>query len=128
MLFSNIVLIVPVGLAGALGALTRYLLGCFISEYASLQFPLGTLLINITGAFVIGLLLALTTHKTITISTQLILATGFLGGYTTFSTMCWEGNQLLRSASWRFSMLYLGGTLAGGLLAAVLGLSLGGLL
>jgi fluoride exporter len=128
MVFSKIVLIVPVGLAGALGALARYLLGHFIAERASLRFPLGTLLINITGAFLIGLLLALTTHKIITTSTQLVLATGFLGGYTTFSTMCWEGHQLLRGANWYFSMLYLGGTLAGGLLAAALGLSLGGLL
>src|SRR5579875_1055009 len=122
MRFSTIVLIVPVGLAGALGALMRYLLGRFISERAPLQFPLGTLLINVTGAFLIGLLLAPTTHKIVTTSIQLMLATGFLGGYTTFSTMCWEGRQLLRSANWRFSILYLGGTLAGGLLAAALGL------
>lgn len=128
MVFSKIALIVPVGLAGALGALTRYLLGRFVVERASLRFPLGTLLINITGAFLIGLLLALTTHKIITTSTQFVLATGFLGGYTTFSTMCWEGHQLLRGTNWRFSMLYLGATLAGGLLAAALGLSLGGLL
>ena len=68
-----------VGLAGAVGALLRYLLGRSIAERAGAQFPLGTLLINVTGAFVIGLLFALTSHKLLNATAQVILATGFLG-------------------------------------------------
>lgn len=114
-----------VGLAGAVGALLRYLLGRSIAERAGAQFPLGTLLINVTGAFVISLLFALTSHKLLNATAQVILATGFLGGYTTFSTMNWEGVQLARGGSTRMSMLYFGGSFALGLLAASLGLLVG---
>ncbi len=114
-----------VGLAGALGALARYLVGRFIAESIGSQFPLGTLLINVTGACVIGLLSGLVGHKLMSPVTQTILATGFLGGYTTFSTMSWEGVQLARGGSTGSSALYLGGSLALGLLGAWLGLLLG---
>lgn len=115
-----------VGLAGALGAVFRYLLGRFVAERVSSQFPLGTLLINITGAFLIGLLSALAGHKVISTSQQVILATGFLGGYTTFSTMSWEGIQLVRGGSTTNGMLYLSGSVALGLVCATLGLVVGG--
>ncbi len=115
-----------VGLAGAMGAATRYLLGRFVAERVNAQFPLGTLVINVTGAFLIGLLFALAGHKIISASQQAILATGFLGGYTTFSTMSWEGTQLWRSGRTVGSMLYLGGSIALGLVFAVLGLLAGG--
>ncbi len=114
-----------VGLAGAVGALTRYLLGRYIAERAGAQFPLGTLLINVTGAFVIGLIFSLTTHTLLSPTFQAILATGFLGGYTTFSTMNWEGVQLARGGSTRMSMLYFGGSFALGLCAVSLGLFVG---
>jgi len=100
-------------------------IGRLIAERSNTQIPLGTLLINITGAFLIGLLFALTSRKLITSSLQTTLATGFLGGYTTFSTMSWEGLQLARGGSTRLSVLYLGGSLLLGLLAATLGLALG---
>ena len=51
-----------VGLAGAIGAVARYLLGRFVAERISSQFPVGTLLINLTGAFLIGVLFALAGH------------------------------------------------------------------
>ncbi len=114
-----------VGLAGAVGALARYLLGRFIAERAGSQFPLGTLLINITGALLIGFLFAFTGRKLIMPALQLVLATGFLGGYTTFSTMSWEGVQLARGGSTRNSLLYFGSNLVLGLSAAALGLLVG---
>jgi fluoride exporter len=121
------VLTLFVGCAGAIGALARYLLGRFIAERVPSQFPLGTFVINISGAFVIGLLSALLTHKLISPVAQLTLATGFLGGYSTFSTMSWEGTQLARGGSTVASILYLGGSLLCGLAAAALGLVLGGM-
>lgn len=117
-----------VGLAGACGALARYLLGRFVAERAGAQFPFGTLIINVSGAFVIGLLASLTTRKWLSVSAQAVLATGFLGGYTTFSTMSWEGVQLARGGSTTRSMLYLGGSAALGLFAALLGVLIGGLI
>jgi fluoride exporter len=79
----------------------------------------------VTGAFLIGLLFAFAGHKLISSTFQIILATGFLGGYTTFSTMTWEGVQLARGGSTRTSLLYFGSNLIPGLLAAALGLALG---
>src|SRR5436305_5583060 len=126
MTLTSFSLTVIVGLAGALGAISRYLLGRFITERVNSQFPLGTFCINVSGAFVIGLLFALAGRKLISSTLQVTLATGFLGGYTTFSTMSWEGFQLVRGGSTRAGLLYLGGSSLLGLLAATLGLMLGG--
>jgi CrcB protein len=128
MVLPGLILIVLVGLAGALGALSRYLLGRFIAERVSMQFPLGTMIINVSGAFVIGLLFALAGHKIISTAAQLVLATGFLGGFTTFSTMSWEGVLLVRGGNTSMGFLYLGGSLLLGLMAATAGMVLGGLL
>lgn len=119
-------LILCVGLAGAVGALSRYVLGRFIAERVGAQFPFGTFVINVSGAFVIGLIFALVSHKHVSTVVQTILATGFLGGYTTFSTMSWEGLQLIRGGSTRLSIVYLGGSVLLGLLAALLGVVVGG--
>jgi len=125
MTITSLVLAGFIGLAGALGALARFTFGRFIAERAGSQFPFGTFLINVTGAFVIGLLFAFAGRKLINPTMQSVLATGFLGGYTTFSTMSWEGVQLARGGSTRLSLLYLAGNVAFGLLAAALGLTLG---
>jgi CrcB protein len=116
-----------VGLAGSLGAGTRYLLGHIVAERMKSQFPFGTLLINVTGAFVIGLVFALTSQKFLTPVLQTILATGFLGGYTTFSTLCWEGTQLIRKGNTAQSFCYFATTFVLGLAAALLGITLGGM-
>lgn len=125
MTITSLVLTGIIGLAGALGALARYVLGRFVAERAGSQFPLGTPLINVTGAFAIGLLFAFAGRKLISPAMQGALATGFLGGYTTFSTMSWEGVQLARGGSTRLSLLYLAGNVVSGLVAVVLGLVLG---
>jgi CrcB protein len=114
-----------IGGAGALGALARYLLGRFVAERTGSPFPFGTLLINISGALCIGFLFAMASRHLISAALQSVLATGFLGGYTTFSTMCWESVQLLRGGSRSASLLYLGGSFSLGLLAVVLGFALG---
>lgn len=121
----SLLLVGGVGIAGALGAVTRYLIGRAIAERAGSQFPLGTLLINVSGSFVIGLLFTLAGHKALSPAWQTVLATGFLGGYTTFSTMSWEGVQLARGGSSWGSALYFGGNLALGLMAVSLGLLIG---
>ena len=114
-----------IGLAGAFGALARYLLGRFVAERTGSQFPFGTLLINITGALAIGFLFSIAARHIISSAMQSVLATGFLGGYTTFSTMCWESVQLLRGGSRNASLLYLGTSFSLGLLAVILGYALG---
>jgi fluoride exporter len=115
-----------VGCAGALGALARYLIGRVMAERTASTFPWATLLINVSGAFLIGLISGLTTRHIVNPLAQTVLATGFLGGYTTFSTMSWESIQLVRGGSRLRSLLYLGGNVVPGLLAALLGLTVGG--
>lgn len=117
-----------IGLAGGLGALTRYTIGRVIVVRTGATFPWSTMLINITGALLIGMISGLTTHHLLSFSTQTVLATGFLGGYTTFSTLSWESVQLLRGGRLRQCFFYMGGTTIPGLLAVIVGLKLGGAL
>jgi fluoride exporter len=122
---SGVIVTGLIGVAGALGALARYLLGRFVAERAGSPFPFGTLLINISGALGIGLLFALASRQMISSVLQSVLATGFLGGYTTFSTMCWESVQLLRGGNRRTSLLYLSVSFSLGMLFVLLGFALG---
>lgn len=120
-----LVQLVSIGCAGALGAVARYLLGYMITRRAGSTFPFGTLVINVSGSFFIGLVFALTARHVVSPTVQLILATGFLGGYTTFSTMSWEGVQLARGGRIWASVLYLGENVVLGILAVALGIAAG---
>ncbi|MGE5633033.1 MAG: fluoride efflux transporter CrcB [Caulobacteraceae bacterium] len=82
--------LIIVGIGGLFGSITRYFLGKLISEKATTLFPLGTFIINITGAFLLGII------STIKIDNNLyiLLGDGFLGAYTTFSTFMYEGFYL----------------------------------
>jgi CrcB protein len=126
MTWLSLMLAGEIGLAGAAGAVARYLLGYAIAKHTRISFPYGTLVINVSGALLIGFILALATRHVLSSTSQVILATGFLGGYTTFSTMSWEGVQLAREGNRLQSLLYLGGNVLPGLLAAALGMVLGG--
>lgn len=84
---------------GAAGSLVRYLAGLSVSEYYDGRFPLATFLINVSGSFLIGLLLVLLDREDLLHpNLRPLLVTGFLGGYTTFSTFEWEMFALGRSA------------------------------
>jgi len=84
---------------GAVGSLIRYLAALAINEHYDGRFPLATFLINVTGSFVIGLMLVLLDREDLLHpNLRPLLVTGFLGGYTTFSTFEWEIFALGRSA------------------------------
>lgn len=126
MTLTSLPLVLGIGGAGALGAVARYFLGRLITERIRVNIPLGTLLINLSGAFFISLIFALVAHKLLSSTLQTLLATGFLGGYTTYSTLNWETLQLVRDGASVRGWLYLGGTYVLGLGLAALGLSIGG--
>ena len=84
-----------VGLGGALGAVARYLLGTWIATRVSPDFPWSTFLINISGSFLIGVILGLASAGQLSNEARLFLAVGVLGGYTTFSTFSYESLELL---------------------------------
>jgi CrcB protein len=124
-MLSSLLLFLGIGVAGAFGAVARYLLGRAITERVRGAFPWGTLVINVTGACCIGLVVALTSQHVFSKEIQAILATGFLGGYTTFSTMHWEGVQLARGGKSLQCALYLIGTYTLGLSMEAVGMWLG---
>ncbi len=117
-----------VGLGGVLGANARFWLGVWIQARAGERFPWGTLIINLTGSFLLGLVMALFSERYARAphpQLRLLLGVGFLGAYTTFSTFSYETLALLETAAWSRAMGNVLGSVLGGLLAAWLGLRLG---
>ncbi|MEZ5324019.1 MAG: fluoride efflux transporter CrcB [Verrucomicrobiales bacterium] len=111
---------------GAIGALSRYALGGWIQARTTGDFPSGTIVVNMLGCLVFGLLYGWLGAG---ISPQLrgFLFTGVLGGFTTFSTFGFETVNLLQRGQHGTAALYLAASITGGLLAAWLGLTIGGL-
>jgi CrcB protein len=87
-----------IGLAGGLGALSRYALGGMTQRVFGPNFPWGTLVVNITGSLLFGFIWALAAQRSIiTGETRLILLTGFMGSFTTFSTLMFETGELIKT-------------------------------
>lgn len=110
-------------LLGGVGAAARYLVDDLISRSRTGRFPLATLVVNVSGSFLIGVLAA--TVGSGSPATFAVLATGFCGGYTTFSTATVEAVRLAREGAWRPALLVAAGTLVLCTGAAALGVLLG---
>lgn len=95
-----------VGIGGFTGAVARYVIALWIGQRWGRSFPLGTFVINVSGSFLIGLLMTLMAEKfTVDPQWRLLLVVGFLGAYTTFSTFEYETGALLNDGEWAFAML-----------------------
>jgi CrcB protein len=115
-----------IAVAGALGALTRYWLDGVVSRRAGGGFPWGTLTINVTGSFLLGLLFTLLTERyRVDPWLRSALTIGFLGAYTTFSTLSLETYRLLEDGALGLALANALGTLAAGLAALYVGVVLG---
>ncbi|MGH7905554.1 MAG: fluoride efflux transporter CrcB [Candidatus Binataceae bacterium] len=115
-----------VGIGGFLGANARYLLGGWISNRVGVFFPYGTLAINITGSFILGLFLSIALERAwLTPGWRLFFATGFVGAYTTFSTFEYESMMLLREGQLLLFGAYFAGSVIIGLAAVLVGAALG---
>ncbi|MCS6958689.1 MAG: fluoride efflux transporter CrcB [Pseudanabaenaceae cyanobacterium SKYGB_i_bin29] len=110
------------------GALSRYYLTLFVAEKVNFDFPLGTLLINISGAFLMGFLAPLLPSLPTNQWLNEITIAGFVGSYTTFSTYILDLFYLSQTGKWRKVFLYGLGTPLGGLLSVELGIALAQLL
>jgi CrcB protein len=110
-------------LGGGIGSLTRFLVGVFIVTRFGAGFPVvGTMTINITGSFLIGLLMTLITERFGAGSNlQFLLVTGFLGGYTTFSSFEWETYSVIRAGAFWMGIANVVGSVALGYAAVWLG-------
>jgi len=114
-----------VGLAAALGAVLRYVVDRLIESAHDTVFPFGTLTINLSGSFLLGLLTGLELHHGWNPEAVTVLGVGLLGGYTTFSTWSWESVQLAGNRAAIEALGNVFGSLGLGLAAAGAGLALG---
>lgn len=107
-----------VGLGGAIGSIGRYLAAQYVqSKFVASGFPYGTMMVNITGCFIIGLIFGLAAKADMLDEWKLFLVTGICGGYTTFSAFSYESISLLRSGNFMHFCMYLGGSVVLGLIA-----------
>lgn len=106
-----------IGIGGAFGSIARYSLGDVISKRAKSKFPFGTFIINVTGAFLLGIVTSLDVNKNV----LLFFADGFCGAYTTFSTFMYEGFNLFEDKKKLNAFIYILSSLILGVLGFVLG-------
>ena len=95
-----------VGIGGFVGAVVRYAIAVWIGQAWGRAFPLGTFVINVSGSFLIGLLMTLFTERySFDPAWRLLFVVGFLGAYTTFSTFEYETGKLINDSEWLFAAM-----------------------
>ncbi|WP_138444560.1 fluoride efflux transporter CrcB [Sinomonas susongensis] len=123
----NALTVVLLGLAGGLGAIARFVIDGVVRARFRSALPLGTMAINVSGSFLLGVLAGATLHGA-PAALQAIAGTGFLGGYTTFSTASVETVRLVQAGRVATAAVNALGTLALTLAGAALGLWVGSVL
>jgi CrcB protein len=112
-------------LGGALGTCARYFLGVFVASKLGVSFPWGTFAINVSGSLVIGAFMAVSAERfSIDPRWRLFVATGFCGGYTTFSTFAYETVQLMSGKQWGLALANAGGSVLASVIAVIAGAAL----
>ncbi len=118
--------VLAIALGAAIGANLRYGIGLWAAQRFGTAWPYGTLIINLLGCLLIGVLLTLAANRlTLSEPVRLMLVTGLLGGFTTFSTFGYESFTLFNAGNWLAALGYVGGSVVGGLIAVVVGVGLG---
>lgn len=114
---------VYVGLGSMLGGVSRYGMTLVTQNYAALTLPFGTLVSNIAGCLLVGLIVGIAaTSQALSTEMRLLLATGFCGGFTTMSSFVYELGQFIQDKEYFYASSYFVATMAGAGLAFVLGL------
>ncbi len=115
-----------IAFGSALGGVARYLLGGLIQRESASTFPLGTLIVNVTGSFLLGLLYRYAVDSAaITPEIRGMLTIGICGGYTTFSTFSYETVRLLEDGEYPRAMAYVGLSVVLSIGGALLGIAAG---
>ncbi|MEA2027005.1 MAG: fluoride efflux transporter CrcB [Chloroflexota bacterium] len=121
--------LVFIAVGGAAGAVSRYLIGGWVEELTGGRFPWGTFIVNISGSFFLGVVFALAMDRAIVSpEIRVPLMIGFIGSYTTFSTLMLESWRLVEEGDYLFMFGNLLGSVVIGMLAVIAGLALGRLL
>jgi CrcB protein len=112
-----------VGFGGAAGSMLRYVVHKIFPPQSASSFPSATLMVNMAGCFLIGILWGLVSRSlTWNEEMKLLLMTGFCGGFTTFSAFTLEGIGLLKENKTALFFIYLTASVVGGLLATFIGI------
>ena len=118
--------ILPLALAGTCGTLARYWLSGAVHDLMGRDFPWGTAAVNIFGCLLFGLIYALVENRSgLPGDMRLDVLTGFMGAFTTFSSLIFETGELMRGSQWVYAALNLIGQNALGFVAFALGAALG---
>jgi CrcB protein len=115
---------IMVMLGGGIGSMARFAIGSAIVNRIGGSFPLGTVIVNITGSFLVGFIMTLLTARSSHPNWRLLLVVGFLGGYTTFSAFEYETFGLMRAGSPWMGLLNVFGSVMLGYLAVWMGAAL----
>jgi CrcB protein len=114
-----------IAIFGAVGTLARYGLQGLVQIRMASTFSYGTLLINLSGCFLLGLIGPFTLNRmVISPDWRVAIAIGFFGGYTTFSSFGWETAKMLEDGEWLRALAYVGASVIVGLLLSVAGIHL----
>ena len=117
--------LVLIAIFGAVGTLLRYGIQVFMQVQTGSTFPWGTLLINLTGCFGLGLIGQITLNRMmISPDWRMAITVGFFGGYTTFSSFGWETAKMLEGGEWLPATAYVATSVVIGLLLSVAGIRL----
>jgi fluoride exporter len=114
-------------IAGALGAVFRYGVDRVVQRRMGSDFPLGILVVNLSGSLVLGVLVGSATHNGLSPFWLTVAGTGLVGAYTTFSTFTFDVVSLIENGEWSASAINTLVSLGAGLGAAAAGLALGSL-
>ena len=117
-----------IGFGGFVGANARYLVGGWVSDRWGHEFPWGTMVINITGSFILGFFSTLALRYAWSAQWRNVIAIGFVGAYTTFSTFEYETFQLAQNGALLRAAANAMGSLAAGFFAAWIGVRFAGLI
>jgi CrcB protein len=113
---------IAIALGAVPGALSRYYLTRYCAQWFGTAFPYGTFIVNLSGALLMGFFITLTLEKMISSpDLRALVAVGFLGAYTTFSTYALDTAELLHQGSWNRALWYWGGSALLGILSLEVG-------
>jgi len=119
--FKHMKLILIVGLGSFIGGVLRYLISMFVKSKFVAAFPVGTFTVNIIGCFLIGIVFGLAMKGAMDDEMRLFLATGILGGFTTFSAFSQETFYLMRHQQTGLAVIYVLASVVVGLMATAAG-------
>ena len=114
--------LIIIGAGGFVGSIARYLTSKYIQDNLSFSFPVGTLIVNISGCFILGVIYGLMERGDIlSQESRLFLTIGFCGGFTTFSSFAFENVLILRDGNFMQSALYISLSVFAGILSLYIG-------